>query len=839
MLAPDPAQRTDGSARGWRAAGEPAALLALVFLAALFCLSLPHGALKIAPIWLPSAIVLSALLRAEERRWPWLIAAGVAGHALASLSLGFAPERVTIRVAASALEYAGAAVLVRRYAGRNLDMESPRDFIRLCTASVACALVAGVLQALALWGIRGEEPITNLRAWYLSHPLCLLVVTPCLLVLGRPRLHLGMRGLTPRAGWALAGMLVTALMVFGQSRFPVLFMVLPVIVAVSLEAGLYGAAMAVLIIASVALPTTMSGVGPVALSHGDVSEKAAVLQLFLAVSLFSSLPVAALQARWRRAETLAREEAARALHAEALATASEARLRMMTDKASDALGTMDMTGRLTFISPAIEGITGHSAEELTDRDLAPLIHPDDYPAVIANFRQLLRSRGESGEPIEYRFRRKDGEWVWLQANPRLVRDGAGAAIGTVDVVRDVSARKAMELELAAALEAARAGARAKSEFLANMSHELRTPLTGVLGYAEVLARDPALPEPSRRHAERIGAAGSMLLTLVNDVLDLSRAEAGGLTLHPGRTDLAQLVQNSVDMIRPQAQRGSLALCIEPGGHLPAVTVDADRLQQVLVNLLGNAVKFTRRGVVSASLRGEPARGGLDVRLSVADTGMGIPADRLPHIFDRFEQADGSISRSFGGAGLGLAISRTLVRAMGGELTVESTVGAGSVFTARLHLPLADSAAPSTAEPTASPTDEAKTLTGLRVLLAEDVAVNRDLIALMLSPLDVSLQAVADGAAAVEAAAVEAFDVVLMDMQMPVMDGLEATRRIRAGAGPSAAARIVALTANVLPEEVERCLAAGMDDHLSKPLASAALVAQLRAGRTPGRLSQAA
>ena len=831
------ASPTPRAGQGWRRAGEAAGLLALVFLANRFCLTLPHGAQRIAPVWLGSAIALATLLRVDGRRWPLLILAAVVGHTLASFSVGYVAPRVAVRVAGGALEYVAAAVVVRRLLGPELDLEKPRHFTILCVVCMACALTAGVLQSLGLWWVSHEAPLDNLRAWTFSHLLSLLVVTPCLLVLARPRKHLGERGLTARAGWALAGMLATTLLVFGQTRFPFLFLMVPVLTAVSLEAGLYGAALAVLMTAAVALPTTIAGLGPVALSHGDVAEKAAVLQLFLAVSLFSSLPVAALQARWRRAEAQAQEEAARARRAEALAVASEAHHRALTDKAPDAIGTMNMAGVLTFVSPAVETITGYSAEELTGRRLHEHIHPQDLPHVRANLRRLLRGDDGDAAPVEYRLRRKDGGWVWLQANPRLVRDEAGTAVGTVDVVRDVTARKAMEVKLEAALREARAGMQAKTDFLANMSHELRTPLTGILGYAEVLARDPALPTASRHHAERIQGAGSMLLTLVNDVLDLSRAEAGELTLHPRRTDLAELVQTSMDMVRPQAQRAALALSIEHAGLMRPVMADPDRLQQVLVNLLGNAVKFTARGVITASLtcRGDGAF--VDVRLSVTDTGLGVAADRLARIFDRFEQADGSISRSFGGAGLGLAISRTLVRAMGGELTAESTLGVGSMFTVRLRLPLAEEvAAPA---PAAGPAADTVGVEGLRVLLAEDVAVNRELIALMLAPLGVRLQAVADGAAAVEAARVESFDVVLMDMQMPVMDGLEATRRIRAGAGPSAAARIVALTANVMPEEVERCLAAGMDDHLSKPLSAASLAAQLAGGRTPGRLAQAA
>lgn len=228
-----------------------------------------------------------------------------------------------------------------------------------------------------------------------------------------------------RTGAALAALAVVAAVVFLQDRFPLLFLIPPALLAVSFEAGVSGAAAGVLITAAVALPATMSGFGPMALSHGDMLEKAAVLQLFLVVSLWSSLPVAGLQTRQREAEAQAHEEARRARCAEAAAAQSEARHRSLTDEASDAIAAMDMSGVMTFISPAAETITGRPPQDLMGRSVTDFIAPEDLPAVQENFRALVQGRRQPGSPIEYRFRHRDGRWIWLQANPRVLRDADG------------------------------------------------------------------------------------------------------------------------------------------------------------------------------------------------------------------------------------------------------------------------------------------------------------------------------------------------------------------------------------------------------------------------------
>ena len=313
--------------------------------------------------------------------------------------------------------------------------------------------------------------------------------------------------------------------------------------------------------------------------------------------------------------------------------------------------------------------------------------------------------------------------------------------------------------------------------------------------------------------------------------DDTAREAAERALRRMNDVLAEKVQErtaDLDAARRQAERARLVLRVEDDACHAPVMVDAARLQQVLVNLLGNAVKFTREGGVTARLQCERRDGVLAVKLSVSDTGVGIARHQLGRIFEHFEQGDASTSRRFGGSGLGLAIAQKLITTMGGRICVRSTPGAGSTFTVHLKPPLAAQELRAAAATAAPPS-----LSGLRVLLAEDVALNRDLVALFLTPLGVDLHMAVDGAAALTAAESVAFDLILMDVQMPVMDGLEATRRIRAGGGPSSATRIVALSANVLPTDLERCRRAGMNDHLSKPFTANTLAQKLSLGSYEG------
>ncbi len=422
---------------------------------------------------------------------------------------------------------------------------------------------------------------------------------------------------------------------------------------------------------------------------------------------------------------------------------------------------------------------------------------------------------------------------------------------------DISDRKAHELSLQAnerksrqlaealveARDVAERASRAKSEFLAVMSHEIRTPMNAILGFSElVLCGD--LPGDQRNRIQAIHNAAEALLTIINDILDFSRLDAGRLSLDSTAFDLHAVLRGVQDVIAPLAKAKGLDLRSDVAPNLPARVIgDAGRLRQILINILGNAVKFTATGHITLQVLAGNKPGQL--RFSVVDTGIGIDPSILPRLFDRFTQADASITREYGGSGMGLAICRKLVELMGGRIGARSRPGQGSVFFFHVQMPTDTESESATAGPpdremagqtggTPSSGPSEKTPAGrptlpagpggapLKILIAEDNAINRTLLISMLSPYGAHLDSAETGQHAVEKASKEYYDIILMDVQMPVMDGIEATRQIRRLPAPAGKVPIIAVTGNAFAEDRAACLAAGMTDFLPKPVRLRAL-----------------
>jgi signal transduction histidine kinase/ActR/RegA family two-component response regulator len=385
--------------------------------------------------------------------------------------------------------------------------------------------------------------------------------------------------------------------------------------------------------------------------------------------------------------------------------------------------------------------------------------------------------------------------------------------GVVSVFHDVSAA---ERRLEQARAVAESANQAKSQFLATMSHEIRTPLNAVLGLNELMLHS-TLDSQQRRHAELIGSSGRLLLALINDILDVSRIEAGHLQLTSAPYSPRAAGEGVVALMRERAVAKGLALRFEMApGEDALILGDAIRIQQILFNLIGNAIKFTDAGTVQVVITLEPGvERALVLRLEVSDTGIGIPASAMPTLFDRFTQADSTTMRRYGGSGLGLAITREIVQLMGGTIATTSTPGMGSRFVVTIPSRFVDRGELVSA--VAEPGQAAPSRPALRILVAEDNDVNQILISAVLTRMGHLVHLVANGQMAVEAVRRGDYDLVLMDLQMPGMDGMEATLAIRALDGPRAGLPIIAMTANAFEEDRQACLAAGMDDYVAKPI----------------------
>ena len=505
--------------------------------------------------------------------------------------------------------------------------------------------------------------------------------------------------------------------------------------------------------------------------------------------------------------TSAREAAARLQQ-------SESQFRLLAENATDIIARLSFSGRLLYVSPSTRSVIGYFPDELVGTKVTDFIHADDVERTVATFASALKG-DRRVKNVEYRFLHKDGRWIWLEANPTLVKDDAGVPCEFVDVVRDITIRKLFEQEAATAREQAQKALSAQSQFLATMSHELRTPLNSIVGFSEIVLDRTDLPPEVYRHVGLIQTASDALLAVVNDVLDFAKLEEGKLELAPVPFMVRRLVEDSVSIVRASAAAKKLPIEIEVEPELPSVLIGDDhRLRQVLLNLLNNAIKFTQKGRVKLSVaRLDSEEADTEcLRFAVTDTGIGIATGKLEKLFQRFSQVDNSTSREFGGSGLGLAICKRLIEAMGGTIGVDSLVDKGSTFWFTIRLPIGEQL--QAIERTRA--QDIQRRPSIRLLLAEDIDVNREIACSTLERMGIHVDAVVDGADAVLMAEANDYDIILMDIQMPGMDGVTAARQIRSMPEPKGGVPIIAMTANVLPTQIESFFAAGMNGHIGKP-----------------------
>lgn len=509
------------------------------------------------------------------------------------------------------------------------------------------------------------------------------------------------------------------------------------------------------------------------------------------------------------------------------------RMNVVTGTSLDGVIVSDASGKILDFNAAAEQMFGLPAAEAVGSDLGSVVVPDHHLAAHNAGMERMRANGERRVVGKGRVRleakRADGEIFPIE----LAIQSAGTKDGEIFVafLRDISRRVKAEKELVDARDKALAGEKAKTNFLAMMSHEIRTPLNGLLGNLTLL-QDTRLNGKQDRYVRNMETSGKLLMSHISDVLDITKYDAGKLQLRPVDMNLSMLMQDIVDsQSSAAAANGTTLIWGWEGPHADWIHADRDRLQHIVMNLVGNAVKFARDGKISVTLR--LADG--DLEIAVADTGIGIPADLQDRIFDDFVTGDSSYNREVGGTGLGLGIAKRFVAAMGGTIALQSDEESGSTFT--VHLPVTQVEAPKEASEHRLLRHSVAWST---VLLVEDNEINRQVAREMISAEGRKVTEAHDGAQAVEIANAQKFDLILMDISMPVMDGRAATRAIRTSDGPSAQTPIVALTANALREEQEAFIADGMNEVLTKPLSREALRKVLgRYGGTSGSSGDAA
>ena len=492
-------------------------------------------------------------------------------------------------------------------------------------------------------------------------------------------------------------------------------------------------------------------------------------------------------------------------------------LRLITENISDVVYRIGLDGTHLYATPSVREVLGHSPAAVVGRRMGDRIHADDRARVQEAFQSLVR--GEKDQ-ISIAFREfpsdPSRDMIWLEANSRLLRDRKGQPQEIVSALRDVTHSKTLELELLEAGSRAEAAVRAKSQFLANLSHEIRTPMNGVIGLADLLLGHELDPV-SRRYVETIAQSGQTMMALLNDILDMAKIDAGRLHVSHEAFDLRECLDGSLRLMTASALGKGLDLQQDFAANLPQRIVgDSLRLRQVLANLIGNAVKFTSNGFVRLGAR----RDGDRLVITVADTGIGIASDQQSRLFEEFVQADVTVAGLYGGSGLGLCISRRLAEAMGGQLSLQSEAGRGTILT--LTLPVCECA--SEAAPAKAVVSAVTPVTGqgFHLLVAEDNHTNQIIMQAMLQRLGHQVEVAGCGEDVLEKveqaqSAGHPFDGVLMDIQMPGMDGLVATRRLRELGHDAAHLPVIAVTANGYAEDIDECLRAGMQGHLVKPV----------------------
>ncbi len=766
-------------------------------------LQMPSVGDHITLVWLPTGIALGAMLRWGYGVWPGVYI----GALIVNLVIG-SPLPLAAGIAIGNTLGPLLAWWLMKRVGFHSTFDQRKDilwFFCLTLVGMIFSALGGVINLYTAGLLPMAAMSSAWLTWWMGDSVGALIAAPLLLSLTRRNIRHLIAHSSEFALWlSLSGILAWVAFVHTfEARLPIAFTTLPALAWAALRFGSTGSALAGLFFSIFAIYGTATGQGTFGVE--DMQIRMYLLWSYMAVVVLTLLLIALLQDERINVEESLRE--------------SQQKLGSLFEFSPIGIALTDMQGRYIEFNKAFVNICGYSEDELKAMDYWTLT-PKKYMQEEEHLLELLKQTGRYG-PYEKEYLRKDGSLVPLRLNGSLVYDRDGQAF-IWSLVEDISVSRQQQIELQAAKEAAEAANNAKSEFLATMSHEIRTPLNGILGLAQVLMI-PGIDEMRRlSYASTILASGKTLMVLLNDILDMSKIEAGKfeLQLHP--THPAQVIQQVSELFAEQVANKGLQLHDEWCGPDDAhYLIDSTRLRQMLSNLVSNAIKFTTQGHIRVEGKEVSINNGTALlEFSVIDTGIGIPPEKQPLLFQPFSQIDASNTRENGGTGLGLSIVRNLASMMDGEIGVDSETGYGTRVWFQIS---ARSIEAETASPHTEATPSTKTNrldNNAEVLIVDDSETNRLILQSFLDTQGVPYQTATNGKEAVDHILKGSrTQLILMDCQMPIMDGYEATKLIRNWEKTNGSPRlpILAVTAKAFQQDQEQCLAAGMDDFLSKPI----------------------
>ncbi len=818
-----------GTFVGWL--GLSAAVVVAYVAAAAMGFRLAYSAEQITTVWPPTGIAVSALLLGGFRLAPavWI------GALLANAGTSAPLWTAFVIATGNALEAVAAAWWLRKLPRVDCRLGRVGDVLAfVLVAAIACTAISATVgvATLGLAGVQSWERFAALWFdWWLGDALGAVVVAPAILTASG---RVWLRRDYLRASMWIGGSILLTQATFGRllgaSPHPVEYVVFPFVIGAAVTGGPHLTSLVVLSASAATIWHTVHGSGPFA-SPQEVHHSLILLQVFMGVLAGTSLLLAAAIAERRATECRERDAAAALRHQEETLRESRDVLSLAMRSGSMGAWARNLVTNEVWWSRELEEIFGLQTGEFsrTEAGFFECVHEDDRQAVREAVDEALRSA--SDYVVEFRFRHASGAWRWMEGRGRAVCADDGTPRNLYGVGIDVTERKRAEIALREAKSAAESANQLKDEFLATLSHELRTPLNAILGYARMLQTNTIAPEKRQRAIDVIERNAIAQARLVEDLLDMSRVTAGKVRLDAQPVPVVTVLREAVDGVKPAVDAKGITLEIDFDPVAGTVRADTSRLQQMFWNVLANAVKFTSAGGrIAASLR----RSGTDVEVVVTDTGVGIPSEFLPFVFEPFRQAAGRLDRVHGGLGLGLAITKQLVELHGGTIDVSSP-GPGQGATVTIRLPRVNQSEaggePAAGEGSHPDTvvrhpDSPPSLAGVEILLVDD---EEDTLALFRDTLEEAgarVRAVSTGADALCQTDTWKPDLLVTDLGLPGMDGYELLRAIRSKRSLRACPA-VAVSAYARLDDRSRALAAGFQSHVAKPVDPATLVLALR------------